>query len=349
MENLKIGKYTLEENTVTDIFLKVSETYTHTDITMPVRVIRGKKPGPTVFITAGIHGDEINGVGILHDLMYQETLQIKSGTLILLPIVNVFGFEMNTRYLPDRRDLNRSFPGNKDGSLAARHAYLLMKEIVSKCDYGIDLHTAGFQRTNYPNVRADTSDPRVKKLAKDFGTTVILDGAGPDGSLRQEACKIGCPTIILEVGETFKIEPAMLKIGVRGIKNVLITLKMIEGTVDKPKKQLIIKNTTWVRSALGGIVRFKVIPGDLVKQGQHIGSNFTIFGQAQNELISPCDGIVLGLTTLPAVKPGEPICHIGRAGKDIKDLLKTGKNLSDELHDQARLDLATSISLIDRD
>ena len=303
-------------------------------------------PGPRVFVSAAIHGDEINGTGIIHDLLYDEPLQIDRGALFLVPVVNVFGFETHERYLPDRRDLNRSFPGNETGSLASRVANIFMREIVAQCDYGIDLHSAAFQRTNFPNVRADLKNAATRKLALAFGCSLIVDGRGPEGSLRREACKAGCPTIILEAGEPWKIERGILELGVRGIRNTLIKLDMLSGEHIPPPYQIRANKTTWVRAEVGGILRYHIGAGDWVEEGQPIATNYTILGQAQYTLTSPCDGVILSLATLPAVKPGEPVVHLALPTRSLKALrakYEKGRSLTARV----RRDLATNIAMVE--
>lgn len=310
---LTIAGTTIAAGEACDLRLNVSESYTGDPIAIPMRIIRAKKSGPTVCITGAVHGDEINGTGIIRELMYGPPLDLRSGTLILVPIVNSFGFETHSRYLPDRRDLNRCFPGSASGargSMAARIAGMFFHEVITKCDFGIDLHTAAVRRTNYPNVRADLSDPNVRRIAHAFGCELIVNGKGPLGSLRREACKVGCATIILEAGEVWKIEPGVVEVGARGVRNVLSELGMISGDPVPPAYQTRVDKTTWVRAELGGILSFHIAPGDLIEAGQPIATNVSVVGDAKSILISPADGIVLGMTTLPAVKPGEPVIHI---------------------------------------
>lgn len=304
----------------TDVRLKVSETYFGDDVSIHLQVIRARQPGPVVFVSAAIHGDELNGVGVVHDLLFDGGLDLKCGTLVLVPVANVFGFESNERYLPDRRDLNRSFPGSATGSLAARLAHALFENVVKQCDYGIDLHTAAAQRTNYPNVRGKLSDPEVRRITEAFGSELILNGAGPEGSFRREATSAGCPTICVEAGEPWKMEPAMVQFGVRGVRNVLINLKMVAGDAVRPPYQTQITSARWLRAQLGGILRFHVAPGQMVHKGQEIASNYTLLGRQRNMLLAPNDGIILGMSTLPTVKPGEPICHLGRTSMKTSEI-----------------------------
>jgi hypothetical protein len=344
MDDLQIGLVTVAPGEVRDLRLKISETYTGDEIFLPVRVIRSAKAGPTVLVTAAVHGDEINGTGVVHELMFQETWNLQSGSLVLVPVVNVFGFENHDRYLPDRRDLNRSFPGSEGGSLASRIAHTLMTQVITRCNYCIDLHSAAFQRTNYPNVRGDLRDKGVRKLARAFGCALVVDGKGPEGSLRREACRAGVPTIILEAGEPSKVEPTVLEIGVRGVKNVLRTLGMLNGKFESPPYTAKIQKTTWLRAEVGGILRFHVSPGDLVEAGQAVASNFTIMGERQNTLYSPSDGIVLSLTTMPAVKPGEPVCYIALPSKKLATIRRELDKVSARgLYGRVSRDLATSV------
>ena len=208
----KIGGRSIRRGETKDIFLPVSQRYAGDAVRLPIHVIRSGKSGPTVCVTAAIHGDELNGMGIIHELMFGSPLVLSMGTLVLIPAVNIFGFESGERYMPDRRDLNRCFPGSAAGSLASRLANIVFKEVIEKCDHVIDLHTAAVERTNYPNVRADMTDPQVRSLAKAFGCELIVNGKGPDGSMRREATKSGCPAIVLEAGETRKIEPGILEV-----------------------------------------------------------------------------------------------------------------------------------------
>lgn len=343
-----IGGANIELGTIVDLKLPVSETYTGDVIGMPVKVIRGPQPGPAVFVTAAIHGDEINGTGIIHDLMFNDALDLVCGTLVLVPVVNVLGFENQDRYLPDRRDLNRSFPGNAKGSMASRLANTLMKDIVSKCDYGIDLHSAASQRTNYPNVRADMADERVAQLARFFECSLIVNGKGPAGAFRREACRKGCPTIILEAGEVWKIEPGILRIGVTGVRNALIQLGMLAGTVEKPPYQVVIHKTTWIRAEVGGILKFHISAGQIVAKGQSLATNYSILGEVQNIIKSTADGIVLGMATMPAVKPGEPVCHLAIPEGGIDAIRKKTKKsvTNDDIFNQVKIDLATNIDVV---
>ncbi len=348
-EKLVIGKTRIDPGQVLDIRLKISETYTGDPIAMALRVVRAAKPGPTLFICAAIHGNEISGTGIVHELMFQKTLQLTKGTVILIPVVNIFGFETNQRNLPDRRDLNRFFPGNLKGSLASRIAAIFTREIVRKCDYGIDLHSAAQQRTNYPNVRGDFSLPAVKKIARAFGSELLVPNKGPMGSLRRSACRARCFTINVEAGAPSKMAPSVIEFGVQGVENVLIELGMLKGSPSKPLYQVQLEKTTWVRAQVGGILRFHILPGDLVESGQALATNYGILGKEQNILRSPVNGLVLGMATMPTVKPGEPVCHLGIPTTPLSKIRQRLKKppLS-SLHRKIRRQLASDISFVGR-
>jgi hypothetical protein len=288
----------------------VSESYLGLDINIPIYVWRGREPGPAVFVTAAVHGDEINGAGAIRHLITEQPFTIDAGTLVLVPVVNILGFERHSRYLPDRRDLNRSFPGDSEGSLASRLARTITDSIIGRCDYGIDLHTAAVRRTNFPNIRADMKDERVADLARAFGAEIIVDSRGPRGTLRRSACRIGKPTIILEAGEVWKVEPFYIDYAVRGVRNCLIHLKMVRGRIHAPEYAIVADKTTWVRAMHGGFLSFHVAPGEFVEQGAAIATNTSLTGQEQNVIEAPVDGMVLGMTTIPSVAPGDPVCHL---------------------------------------
>ncbi len=346
----KIGKHAVPLGRTKDIFLQVSQRYTGDPISLPIRVMRAHKPGPVVLVTAAVHGDEINGTGVIHELMFGQPLALTQGVLVLVPVINIFGFENQNRYMPDRRDLNRCFPGSEKGSLSSRVAHIIINQLIKHCDYGIDLHTAANSRTNFPNVRGDLSEPQVRRLAKAFGCELIVNSKGPVGSLRREATKVGCPTIILEAGEPCKIEPRVLEVGTRGVTNVLIDLGMLPGEPVRPAYQARVSKSLWIRSEVGGILRFHVTPGEPVAAGQPVATNASVFGKEQNVLVSPVDGIILGMTTLPTVKPGEPVCHVAIPNKSLRSVQKALNQAPDSsLGTRLREDLATNISVTEHE
>jgi hypothetical protein len=331
------------------VHLAVSESYSGISLRIPIFVRRALKPGPVVFVTAALHGDELNGTGAVRQLIQDENLELKAGALILVPVLNLLAFERHSRYLPDRRDLNRCFPGSLSGSLAGRVARTIFDEIVGRSDYGIDLHTASVRRTNYPNVRGDLNDSKVKMLAESFGTDVIMNGPGPAGALRREACLAGCPTIVMEGGEVWKAEPRIVEIAVRGIRNVLAKLEMIDGEPEVPEARFQVETAKWVRAEKGGFLQFHVGPGDFVEKGQPLATNTTLLGFERSVLISPFDSVVIGMTTLPAVSPGEPVFHLGRLPAGVKPKTVDRQRVSDDgLESRVVEDLASNLLVVDR-
>lgn len=330
--------------------LEVGESYTGLTVRLPLLVWRAPNPGPTVFISSSVHGDEINGTGTIRALMDEEAdLHLERGALVLLPVVNIMGFERHTRYMPDRRDLNRAFPGSETGSLTARLAHLLATEIIPRCDYGIDLHTAAVRRTNFPNVRADMNDPDCAELAKAFGCSVIVDGGGPEGSFRRCATSMGCPTIILEAGEVWKVERMYLETALRGIKNCLAHLEMIPDEREPGPDPWVVKSTHWVRAGAGGFLQFHVSPGEFVEKDQVIATNAGLLGREQEQILSPRTGVVIGMTTMPAVSPGDPIAHIAQVPKRAMAKREKALDLDDHTSYDTRLreDLASNVHKVE--
>jgi predicted deacylase len=329
-----------------DLELRASQDYSGRAIDVPIRVWRGPAPGPVVFITAAVHGDELNGTGAVREVILNPPFELTCGSLVLVPVVNVLGFERRARYLPDRRDLNRCFPGSAEGSMASRLAHTIFRKVLVRCDYGIDLHTAALRRTNFPHVRGDLKDPAVRHLAQAFGSEVIVNARGPRGSLRRAACAAGCAAIMLEAGEVWKVEPTVLEYAVRGIRNVLIGLGLIKGKPRAPTYQAVVERSTWLRASAGGILQFHVAPGDVVPQGAAIATQTTLLGRPVGTLTSPVDGIVLGMSTLPSTAPGDPVCHLAIPQGGIEPIrAAVAKASGGSLHERLRDDLASSLTI----
>lgn len=342
------GEVTIAPGQSAEVALIVTESYSSLTIPIPVFVFCGKAEGPVVFVTAALHGDEINGTGAIRSLICDRLFELERGTLILLPVVNLLGFDRHSRYLPDRRDLNRSFPGSREGSLASRMARLIFDEIVGRSHYGIDLHTAAVRRTNFPNVRADMSDPEVARLAQAFGCEIILNTKGPEKSLRRQATAAGCPTMILEAGEVWKVERAVVEYMVGGVISVLAELGMVKAQPRKPAYQVVIDKSNWVRASRGGFLSFHVAPGDLVKEGDALATNTSLTGVEKNVLIAPFDSVVLGMTTLPSISPGDPVCHLGRITPKQGQIDQLRNHEANDLHDRAMEDLSTNVHVVER-
>lgn len=308
------------------IDLPAGRLYTHTPMSMPVHVIRGKHDGPCLFVSAAIHGDEINGVEIIRRLLKLSILKKLHGSLIAVPIVNVHGLINHSRYLPDRRDLNRSFPGSEKGSLAARLAHLFMQEIVSQSTHGIDLHTGASHRGNLPQIRANLDDPETEKLARAFDVPVIISSNLPDGSLRVAAAEYGIPMLLYEAGEALRFDEVAIRAGVKGIVNVMRLLNMLppkkSKTSTKRKEPVVARNSSWVRAAESGILRAMIPLGGRVKKGTLLGVVADPFGEQELQVLAPFSGIVIGRTNLPLVNEGDALYHIAQFGdiQEVKDV-----------------------------
>lgn len=299
--------------------LPIPQLYTHTPMEMPVHVVRGKRDGPCLFVCAAIHGDELNGVEMVRRLMNQSNLKRIRGTLIAIPIVNVYGVIHHSRYLPDRRDLNRTFPGSDKGSLASRLAHLLMTEVIAHATHAIDLHTGALHRSNVPQIRADLDDKDTKDLANAFGVPVIINSKLRDGSLRQAACDLGIPIMIYEAGEALRFDEVSIRIGLRGINNVMYALGMLTTKRRRKtvKKLFIAQSSTWVRAPISGVLLNNTKLGTTVGEGDILGAVADPFGQTQTDITATTSGVVIGRTHLPLVNEGDAVIHIARFDEDV--------------------------------
>ena len=301
--------------------LPVSKLSNHTPVTLPVHVLHGPRPGPTIFISAAIHGDELNGVEIIRRVL--KTLQPGNiaGTLLAIPVVNAYGFIGRSRYLPDRRDLNRAFPGSVGGSLAARLAHIFLNEVVRRCQIGIDLHTAAVHRVNLPQIRADlTRQPRCRELAEAFGAQVVIESPERAGSLRRAAREAGVDVLVYEGGEGLRFDEFAITAGVNGIARLMLHVGMLEmaDNVEPPPKDMmrqpVFANASkWVRAPDGGVFRTLKRIGHAVTEGEVIGSVANPYEDSEIQVRSPRRGIIVGSTTLPIVNMGDALFHIAWA------------------------------------
>lgn len=311
---LIINQQTIKPGTITTIDLPLPELYTHTLMTMPIHVVCGKKPGPRLFVSAAIHGNELNGVEIVRRLLKQPGLDKLRGDLIAVPMVNVYGIIQQSRYLPDRRDLNRSFPGSKKGSLAARLADLFMTEIVTKCTHGIDLHTGAIHRNNLPQIRANLDDPETLRLAKSFNVPVLLNSNLQDGSLREAVSELGIPMLLYEGGEALRFDENAIRVGLRGILGVMKTLGMIpgksQGKAGSPS--LLAHDSQWIRAPGGGIFCAARRLGEPVREQDVLGIIRDPSSNLEIPVIASCNGLIIGRSELPLVHEGEALFHIAQ-------------------------------------
>lgn len=312
MTVLPIGEHQLMPGERTKIALPIAKLYTDGEVSLPVYIIRAKKPGPTVFISAAVHGDELNGIEIVHRLINMKGLRLSKGSLILVPMVNVYGVINQSRYLPDRRDLNRCFPGSAKGSLAARVAHLFKTEIIDKCEYGIDLHTGAIHRSNLPQIRANIEDEETVELAKAFAAPVILHSEEIDGSLRDCAMQSDTKVLLYEAGEALRFDEVSIRLGTRGVLNVLRKLGMISAkrSSKTPLAPYLARSSQWVRASESGIVNHHHKLGDQVKKDEVLATISSAYGEHLAEVRSLRSGIIIGKQNIPLVQEGEAMYHI---------------------------------------
>ncbi len=287
---------------------------------LPISVIHGAKDGPTCWLSAAIHGDELNGVAIIRNVLRAVQPQLLAGTLITVPVVNVFGLMNESRYLPDRRDLNRCFPGSKRGSLAAQLAHLFMQEVVQRCEFGIDLHTGSGGRANLPQIRCDLDDPRTRTAALAFAPPVVLHASLRDGSLRAAARDLGVPVLLFECGEARRFDVDGIRLGTVGCLRVLVALGLLDdwpgSVVPSPGAPPFLSyRSHWERARRGGFCEMKTKLGEFVEEGKRIAEIFDASGREQVTVRSSTDGVVIGQVAHALVHRGEAIAHIAEVDR----------------------------------
>ena len=288
------------------------ESFATSYLNMPVFVARGKERGPTLCLTAGVHGDELNGVEVARRSFAQVNPKELRGTLIALPAINAHGVRTGNRYLSDRRDLNRAFPGSAGGSVARLIAHTVFSKVLVNCDAIIDLHTASNQRANLPQIRADISDEAVRDLAIHFGLGIVIGGAGPDGSLRREALKAGIPAIIYEAGEPDRFQPHEIDRGVQGVRSVMAHLDMIVSEELEVPDARIYERSGWVRARVGASGFFfpAAALGDEVEIGALLGNIVDPLTDDVTQITSPLAGEIIGMSVPRPVLPGYALFHL---------------------------------------
>lgn len=310
-EPIVIGSTHVNPGERASVSLPVADLYTSTSLSMPVKVVCGRMKGPVLFVSAAIHGDELNGVEIIRRLLKRKVLRSLRGTLLAVPIVNVHGFLDQSRYLPDRRDLNRSFPGSPKGSVAARLANTFMQQIVSKADYGIDLHTGAINRSNLPQIRANLDGDKTLDIARAFGAPVIVGSNVRDGSLRECAQDLGMPMLVYEAGEALRFDETSIRAGIRGILGVMRHIGMLPAAKNpKPLTPIVARSTQWVRASTSGIVSGKAKLGSTVTKGQQLATISDPLGEDEESIYAPFDGIVIGRTNLPLAHEGDALFNL---------------------------------------
>ncbi|MEK0164617.1 succinylglutamate desuccinylase/aspartoacylase family protein [Phaeobacter sp. JH20_36] len=334
-----IGGELIPPGTRRTVDLPVSSLSDHTPVNMSAHVVHGKTEGPVVFVSAGVHGDEVIGIEIVRRLLKSPALRGLKGTLIVVPIVNSFGFINRSRYLPDRRDLNRSFPGNEGGSLAARLAHLFLKEIVSRSDVGIDLHSAAIHRINYPQVRVSPEDAVAREMADVFGAPIIMESAIRQGSLRNSAKELGKTVLLYEAGEGLRFDEVSVRAGQAGILRVMKSLGMISarGVAPAKARPQFCPSSKWLRAPMGGLFRSLKADGDPVRQGDVLGVVSDPFGEEETEVVAPFDGIIVGRAVLPVVNEGDAVFHLARV-QSMKQAENAMDDHSSQLADDPMFD-----------
>lgn len=335
--DLRIGNVKMGPGESREVDLLIGKQYDFTEIHMPVKVIRGKKDGPRLFVSAAVHGDEVNGVEIIKRLLQLKALNSINGTLLCVPIVNVFGFNSLDRYLPDRRDLNRCFPGSSNGSLASRLAHLFVKEIVNNCTHGIDLHTGSRHRKNLPQIRACLTVKGTKRLAHEFDVPVILDADIINGSLRQVAFERKMPYLVFEGGEPLRYDEIAIRSGLAGIVSVMRALGMITGRSRRTRKvrSFIAKGSYWVRAPHGGILIIKRRLGSIIKKNELLGVVSDPLGNDNIEVRAKKKGIIICHAQLPLVNRGDAIFNVATFER-TRPLVKTMEQFDDRFDYEER-------------
>ncbi|MCV3272385.1 succinylglutamate desuccinylase/aspartoacylase family protein [Roseobacter sinensis] len=323
----EIAGQTIRPGSIETVHLPVSSLPDHTPVSLSVQVHHGRREGPVMFVSAAVHGDEVIGVEIVRRLLRAPQLKSLRGTLLVVPVVNSFGFLNRSRYLPDRRDLNRCFPGHRSGSLGARLAHIFLNEVVQRCEVGIDLHSAAIHRTNLPQIRISPGDRPTREMAMTFGAPVVLSSPLRDGSLRAEAAQHGTSVLLYEAGEGLRFDEMAVRAGVAGILRVMRGLAMLPARSVAPAKArpYLCESSTWLRAPVGGLLRTFRAEGELVQPGDLLATISDPFGGAETDLQAPSPGILIGRAILPVVNEGDAIFHLAalnpRAADDtVEDL-----------------------------
>ncbi|MEX0843689.1 MAG: succinylglutamate desuccinylase/aspartoacylase family protein [Balneolaceae bacterium] len=288
--------------------LSIARLPTYTNIDLMVLVYRAPEDGPVLLLTGGLHGDEINGVEIVRRMIERNIVIPKKGTVIAIPIVNIYGFIQNSRGLPDGKDINRSFPGAKGGSLAKLLAYTLMKEIIPEVDYGIDFHTGGSARANFPQIRCSFKQKKTKQLAKAFGAPVLMHSSLISKSFRSAAHKKGKEILVYETGESLRYDEYGIEEGINGTRRLMKYLGMTDEAPDANKTKEF-NNSTWVRTKYAGLFITKAELGEELNKRQVVGLIKDPYGDLNSRVLAPHNGMVIGLNNCPVVNKGDALIH----------------------------------------
>lgn len=312
-EAFEIGDVEVAPGTRRKVLLPFGHLATGDPLSLQVHVIHGKRPGPVLFVSATLHGDEVIGVETIRRLLALPSMNRLSGTLLAVPVVNALGFMSHSRALPDRRDLNRSFPGRADGSLAARLAHLFVSEILERCTHGIDFHSGAQHRSNLPQLRLDLDDTELTRMAHVFAPPVIVKSVPPAGSMRETAMKKGVPVLLHEAGEALRYEESFIRSGLQGTLRVLHDLGMLRGRAPRIKATPVVaRSSQWVRAPASGLFRGFRPLGAAVEEGELLGMISDPFGDRDTPVEAMDSGIMIGRSSLPIVNRGDALFHVAR-------------------------------------
>ncbi len=313
-DNLEIAGEIVPAGTMQRLELSVARLVTGSWLSLPLVVLNGQYEGPSMCLSAAIHGDELNGMEIIRQVISQIDPKTLKGRIIAVPIVNVFGFLEQSRYMPDRRDLNRSFPGSAKGSLTSRLAHLFLDKVMSHCNYAIDLHTGSNHRINLPQIRANLDDPETLNCAEAFAAPIILDAKERDGSLRQAAVKRDITVLLYEAGESHRLNIEAIEVGVAGVLRVMVFLDMLTKQIPKGEKNILkAKTSTWVRAGNSGVFYSDIELGQWVEKGSLVGIVRDTFGETLSKSKATVSGMIIGQVTNPLVNRGDALVHLARA------------------------------------
>ncbi|MCP2043445.1 succinylglutamate desuccinylase/aspartoacylase family protein [Pontibacter sp. HSC-36F09] len=309
-ETIKINGVSIDRGEKVLTRLVISKLPSGTLIDIPVYVFRSVHDGPVLLLMAGMHGDEVNGTEIIRRMITKKMLYPLKGTIIAVPILNIYGFLNFSRDVPDGKDVNRSFPGNREGSLASRVAHRFMKEVMPFIDYGVDFHTGGSSRSNYPQIRCVLAEPKNQVLADAFAAPFTLNASYRQGSLRKEAAKFGKHILVYETGESLRFDERGIKLGIEGTCRLMHHLGMAASAPAATEPTTICMKDIWVRAKNAGLFRSLVLEGGYVKKGQVVGTITDPYGEMEVRLNAPAAGYIVGLNNMPVVNQGDALMHI---------------------------------------
>jgi len=311
MKDVTIAGHSIRAGEFKEIIINIARLPSRTQIDTPIYAFRGLEPGPVLALTAGMHGDEINGMEIVRRILDLGYNRVKRGTVICMPIINIYGFLNYSREVPDGKDVNRSFPGSKNGSLASRVAYHITHDIIPYIDYGIDFHTGGAMRTNYPQIRCVMADEKNVELANAFHAPFTIDSPFRPHSIRQQAAKLNKNIIVYEGGESLRFDQQSIEDGISGTLRLMKHLNMIDDAPGPKEVNKIIWNSSWARAQHAGLFQSTIKSGDFVNKNQMVGTITDPFGEFKETVKSPSSGYVVGLNNHPVVNAGDALLHIG--------------------------------------